>query len=63
MLVRDVQVCNRGIHGTTSKPPRADGVKLAWEEVVDIINGSSPGVMTTAAHCIMTHVNCLTPIQ
>lgn len=32
-LARDVQTSDHRICGTTSKPPRADDVKMAWEEI------------------------------
>ncbi len=63
ILVWEVQARNYLIYGTTSKPPRADEAKLAWEEVTNIVYGSSPGVLRTAAHGVMMLVHCLIHIQ
>ncbi len=54
ILTQEVQASNRGIYGPMSRPPRADDVKLAWDEVTNIINASphnNPGIMIAAARC------------
>lgn len=53
ILVQEVQPRSDQIYGTASRPPQGDNVKLAWEEITNIVNLSSPGTPRTAAQCSM----------